>query len=57
MSEGGFGQRSVGLYAIALIVVQVGLFVDEVDAEEIVDEVELLLVPHAIQLARHFVVF
>lgn len=57
MFESGFGQRSVGLYAIALIVVQVGLFVDEVDAEEIVDEVELLLVPHAIQLAGHFVVF
>jgi len=57
MPEGGLGQRCVGLYAIALIVVQVGLFVDEVDAEEIVDEVELLLVPHAIELAGHFVVF
>lgn len=39
------------------LVVLVGLLVDVVDAEQVVDEVEQLLVAHLLQLSIHFVVF
>ena len=54
--DGGFGHGGLRLYPLACVVVEVGLLVEKVDAEEIVDEVELLLVAHPVELAGHLVV-
>ena len=51
MSQRWFGHGGVGLDAVAFVVAQISLFVDEIDAEEVVNKIELLLVTHPIQLA------
>jgi hypothetical protein len=50
--HGGFS-----LYPFALVIMQVSLLVDEIDAEEIIYQIKLLLIPHPVELARHLVVF
>lgn len=45
------------LDAVSLVLMEVGLLVDEVYAEKVVDQGELLLVAETAQLAVHFVVF
>lgn len=44
------------LYSFTFVVMEVCLLVDEVDAEEVVNQVELLLVTHSVELAGHLVV-
>lgn len=49
--------RCFRLDAVSLVLMEVSLLIDEIYAEEVVDQGELLLVAQATELAVHFVVF